>query len=55
MLYRVPGLLSLKKLFPNLSIIRGNELLMNYAFIMHEMLNFQEVRISQDTERTSSH
>lgn len=43
MLYRVFGLLSVRRLFPNLSIIRGNELLMNFALIMHEMMNITEV------------
>lgn len=39
--YRVNGLLTLRKLFPNLKVIRGNHLFDNHALIIYEMLNLQ--------------
>lgn len=44
LLYRVEGLRSLSKLFPNLEVIRGDILLTDYAFMIYEMKNLQEVR-----------
>lgn len=44
LLYRVNGLKSLSKLFPNLEVIRGDTLLTDYAFMIYEMQNLQEVR-----------
>lgn len=44
LLYRVDGLKSLNKLFPNLEVIRGDILLTDYAFMIYEMKNLQEVR-----------
>lgn len=44
LLYRVDGLKSLSKLFPNLEVIRGDILLTDYAFMIYEMKNLQEVR-----------
>lgn len=38
LLYRVQGLKSLIHLFPNLRVIRGNNLVNNYALIVYEML-----------------
>lgn len=43
LLYRVNGLKSLGSLFPNLEVIRGNTLLTDYAFMVYEMQNLQEV------------
>lgn len=43
LLYRVNGLKSLNKLFPNLEVIRGDTLLTDYAFMIYEMQNLQEV------------
>lgn len=45
LLYRVNGLKSLSNLFPNLEVIRGNILLTDYAFMVYEMQNLQEVSI----------
>lgn len=45
LLYRVDGLKSLNKLFPNLEVIRGDILLTDYAFMIYEMKNLQEVRV----------
>lgn len=39
--YRVNGLKSLGKLFPNLRIIRGNTLIHDFSFIIFEMLHLQ--------------
>lgn len=44
LLYRVDGLKSLIKLFPNLEVIRGDILLTDYAFMIYEMKHLQEVR-----------
>lgn len=46
LMYRVDGLKSLSKLFPNLEVIRGNILLTDYAFMIYELTSLQEVRIS---------
>lgn len=43
LLYRVHGLKSIGRLFPNLEVIRGNILLADYAFMVYEMQNLQEV------------
>ena len=43
LLYRVYGLTSLGKLFPNLSVIRGATVFKNYAFIIHNMPAMREV------------
>uniref|UniRef100_A0A336M6T9 Tyrosine-protein kinase receptor n=1 Tax=Culicoides sonorensis TaxID=179676 RepID=A0A336M6T9_CULSO len=43
MLYRVNGLLTLRTLFPNLKVIRGNHIFENQALIIYEMLNLQEI------------
>ncbi|XP_074000153.1 insulin-like receptor isoform X2 [Rhodnius prolixus] len=49
LLYRVNGLKSIGTLFPKLSVIRGNILFLNYALIVFEMLNLQEVGLSSLT------
>ena len=46
LLYRVNGLKTLSNLFPNLEVIRGNILLTDYAFMVYEMQNLQEVSIT---------
>lgn len=43
LLYRVNGLKSLAKLFPNLSVIRGQDLFMSYAIAIYEMVHMQEI------------
>ena len=43
LLFRVNGLKSLNKLFPNLSVIRGNKLIKNYALIIYEVMNIQVI------------
>lgn len=41
LLYRVNGLKSVGKLFPNLRIIRGNNLIHDFAFVVFEMMHLQ--------------
>lgn len=41
--YRIRGLKSIGKLFPNLSVIRGIELFKDYALVIYDMINLQEV------------
>uniref|UniRef100_A0A665X109 Tyrosine-protein kinase receptor n=1 Tax=Echeneis naucrates TaxID=173247 RepID=A0A665X109_ECHNA len=43
LLFRVYGLETLSDLFPNLTVIRGNNLFFNYAFVLYEMLQLKEV------------
>jgi len=45
LLYRVNGLRSIGKLFPNLAVIRGETLFLNYALVVFEMMHLQ-VRIA---------
>ncbi|CAL8254318.1 unnamed protein product [Merluccius merluccius] len=43
LLFRVYGLDSLTHLFPNLTVIRGNNLFFNYALVLFEMLQLKEI------------
>uniref|UniRef100_A0A8D0CEW2 Tyrosine-protein kinase receptor n=1 Tax=Scleropages formosus TaxID=113540 RepID=A0A8D0CEW2_SCLFO len=43
LLFRVYGLESLRQLFPNLTVIRGNNLFFNYALVIFEMLQLKDV------------
>ncbi|XP_054900343.1 insulin receptor b [Poeciliopsis prolifica] len=43
LLFRVYGLETLSNLFPNLTVIRGNNLFFNYALVIYEMLQLKEV------------
>ncbi|XP_030628980.1 insulin receptor a isoform X1 [Chanos chanos] len=43
LLFRVYGLESLSDLFPNLTVIRGNNLFFNYALVLFEMLQLKEI------------
>uniref|UniRef100_A0A7N6FJJ3 Tyrosine-protein kinase receptor n=1 Tax=Anabas testudineus TaxID=64144 RepID=A0A7N6FJJ3_ANATE len=43
LLFRVYGLESLNDLFPNLTVIRGNNLFFNYALVVFEMLQLREI------------
>ena len=45
-LYRVSHLLTLRHLFPNLAVIRGDELFFNYALVVYEMLEMQEIGLT---------
>lgn len=48
LLFRVFKLESLRTLFPNLAVIRGEQLIMHYAFIIYEIPDLKEVRILPD-------
>ncbi|KAK1133274.1 hypothetical protein K0M31_011090 [Melipona bicolor] len=50
LLYRLNGLKSLNNLFPNLEVIRGDILLTDYAFMVYEMQNLQEIGLKKLTE-----
>ncbi|XP_022901274.1 insulin-like receptor isoform X1 [Onthophagus taurus] len=51
LLYRVNGLTSLGKLFPNLAVIRGQQpLLLGYALIIFEMPSLQEIGLYSLTD-----
>ena len=43
LLYRVYGLGSLKDLFPNLSVIRGQQLFFDYALVVYELMALKEL------------
>lgn len=43
LMYKVAGLRTLGGLFPNLSVIRGQKLLMDYAFVIFNMDDLEEV------------
>ncbi|XP_008328737.1 insulin receptor-like [Cynoglossus semilaevis] len=43
LLFRVYGLETLSDLFPNLTVIRGNNLFFNYALVIYEMLHLKEL------------
>ena len=49
LLYRAFGLQSVGKLFPNLSVIRGKKLHDNYALVVYEMLQLQELALNNLT------
>ena len=61
LLYRVSGLRSLSMLFPNLSVIRGQFLLYNYALVIFEMPDMYDVglinlmQISRGSVRLAAH
>ncbi|XP_062338372.1 insulin receptor-like [Osmerus eperlanus] len=43
LLFRVYGMETLQDLFPNLTVIRGNNLFFNYALVLFEMLQLREI------------
>lgn len=48
--FRVEGLSTLSRLFPNLAVIRGNELVENYALIIYEMMHLQRINLPNLTD-----
>ncbi|TRY92519.1 hypothetical protein DNTS_004171 [Danionella cerebrum] len=52
LIFRVYGLESLGKLFPNLTVIRGNNLFFNYALVMFEMIQMKEIGLHSLTNIT---
>jgi hypothetical protein len=41
LVYRVTGLTSLGRLFPNLTVVRGNSLFVDYALVVYEMFDLK--------------
>ncbi|GJQ65343.1 putative tyrosine-protein kinase receptor [Trypoxylus dichotomus] len=41
--YQVPGLVNIGKMFPNLKIVRGMQVIHNYAFILYNLPDLEEV------------
>lgn len=52
LLYRVSGLRSIGQLFPNLSVIRGQNLFFSNAFVIFEMSSLQEIGLYSLTDIT---
>lgn len=52
LLFRVYGLESLSRLFPNLVVIRGNNLFFNYALVIYEMPQLKEIGLRNLTNVT---
>ncbi|KAK7866791.1 hypothetical protein R5R35_004211 [Gryllus longicercus] len=52
LLYRVNGLRTLSNLFPNLAVIRGYILFLNYALVAFEMMHLQEIGLYSLTDIT---
>lgn len=48
-LYRVNALRNLSQLFPNLTLIRGHKLFINYALVAFEMMHLQEIGLTSLT------
>ncbi|XP_053679248.1 insulin-like receptor [Anopheles nili] len=46
LLFRVNGLQTLGQLFPNLTVIRGNELANNYALVVYELMHIKELGLT---------
>lgn len=47
MLYRVSGVRSLNKLFPNLALIRGRELFHNSSLVIYECDDLEEIALTK--------
>lgn len=43
LIYRVNGLKSMGKLFPNLRIVRGNQLIKDFSFVIFELMHLQVI------------
>uniref|UniRef100_A0A8C2CPV1 Tyrosine-protein kinase receptor n=1 Tax=Cyprinus carpio TaxID=7962 RepID=A0A8C2CPV1_CYPCA len=52
LLFRVYGVESLGDLFPNLTVIRGNNLFFNYALVLFEMIQLKEIGLHSLTNIT---
>uniref|UniRef100_A0A0A9YBQ5 Tyrosine-protein kinase receptor n=2 Tax=Lygus hesperus TaxID=30085 RepID=A0A0A9YBQ5_LYGHE len=48
--YRVQGLRSIGQIFPNLAVLRGSTLFLNYALVVFEMLHLQEIGLTSLTD-----
>lgn len=52
MFYRVAGLRKIGQLFPNLALIRGDNMFLDYGLVIYEMFHLQEVGLKSLTEVT---
>ncbi|XP_053687388.1 insulin-like receptor isoform X2 [Sabethes cyaneus] len=52
LLFRVNGLTTLRKLFPNLAVIRGSSLVSDYAIVIYELMHIEEVGLISLTHIT---
>ncbi|XP_055527832.1 insulin-like receptor isoform X2 [Wyeomyia smithii] len=52
LLFRVNGLKTLRRLFPNLAVIRGSSLVSNYAIVIYELMHIEEVGLISLTHIT---
>lgn len=52
LLFRVNGLKTLSHMFPNLAVIRGQNLFFNYALVIFEMMNLQDIGLYSLTDIT---
>ncbi|XP_076354454.1 insulin receptor-like isoform X3 [Tachypleus tridentatus] len=50
LLYRAFGMTSIGKLFPELTVIRGNVLFQNYALVIYEVFQLQEIGLKSLTD-----
>ena len=49
MFYRINGIRSLAQLFPNLAVIRGQNLFKDYALVIYEMMQLEDIGLSSLT------
>ncbi|XP_015788259.2 LOW QUALITY PROTEIN: insulin-like peptide receptor [Tetranychus urticae] len=49
LIFRVSGIITLAKLFPNLTVIRGQHLFHNFALIIYDVTDLQEIGLSNLT------
>lgn len=50
LLFRVNGLKSLRRLFPNLAVIRGEALVGDYAMVIYELMHIEEIGLVSLTD-----
>ncbi|CAG5095970.1 Similar to InR: Insulin-like receptor (Aedes aegypti) [Cotesia congregata] len=50
LLYRISNLRSLQNLFPNLEVIRGDKLILDYSFMIYEVPNLEEIGLTKLTK-----
>ncbi|XP_058788861.1 insulin-like receptor [Phymastichus coffea] len=50
LLFRVQGLTKIGNIFPNLTVIRGHQLFVNYALVAFEMMSLQEIGLHSLTD-----
>ncbi|XP_074094296.1 insulin-like receptor isoform X1 [Cotesia typhae] len=50
LLYRISNLRTLQNLFPNLEVIRGDKLILDYSFMIYEVPNLKEIGLTKLTK-----